>query len=112
MSDPLPPFVYAIHFEGAPITCRATQEECREYLLDVSEEDAESYQVWAVDSVGEASSDRTIYFADAWSEEFDMGSGDDRETILAPYPPFIRAIIGDHLVETYRKSERLQHHEQ
>jgi hypothetical protein len=105
MTDPLPQFVYAIHFEGAPITCRATQEECRAYLLDVSEEDAESYQVWAVDSVGEASIDRTIQFADAWADEFDMGSGDDRETILAPYPAFIRAFIGDQLIAAYRAAQ-------
>ena len=105
MTDPLPPFIYAIHFEGAPITCRATVEEIREYLADVMFDHAELYQVWALDTAGEASADRTAAFVDDWADCFDMGSGDDPEAILAPYPPFIRAFIGDKLIAAYRAAQ-------
>lgn len=105
MSDPLPPFVYAILFEGAPITCRATVEEVREYLADVVFDAAELYQVWALDTAGDMSSDRTDAFVEDWAKCFDFGDGDDREAILRPYPEFIRAFIGDKLVEEYRKAQ-------
>lgn len=107
MSDPLPPFIYGIHFEGAPITCRQTVDEVREYLADVMLEDAESYQVWALDTVGEASSDRTAPFVEEWAQMFDPGSGDDPEAILSPYPPFIRAFIGDQIVADYRAAQEV-----
>lgn len=103
--DPLPPFVYAILFEGAPITCRATAEECRDYLADVLEDHAELYQVWALDTVGEASSDRTEAFVTEWAECFDAGSGDEPGDILRPYPHFIRAFIGDKLIAAYRAAQ-------
>lgn len=105
MTDPLPPFIYAIHFEGAPITCRATVEEIRDWLIDVMLDDAESYQVWALDTAGEASSDRTAAFVEDWAQCFDMGSGDDPDELLAPYPPFIRAFIGDKLIAAYRAAQ-------
>ena len=105
MTDPLPPFVFAIMFEGAPITCRHDFEGCREYLADVIEDHAELYQVWALDTHGEASADRTAAFVEDWAKCFDFGDGDDREAILRPFPEFIRAFIGDKLVEEYRKAQ-------
>jgi hypothetical protein len=105
MTDPLPPFIYSIHFEGAPITCRATVEECRDYLTDVLFDHAEVYQVWAVDTVGEASSDRTEAFVEEWAALFDFGDGDEPDAILRPYPPFIRAFIGDKLIAAYRAAQ-------
>lgn len=102
---PLPSFVYAILFEGAPITCRATVEEVRDWLADVMLDDAESYQVWALDTAGEASSDRTAAFVEEWASCFDPGDGDDPEAILSPYPPFIRAFIGDKLIADYRAAQ-------
>ena len=105
MSDPLPPFVFAILCEGAPITCRHDFEGCREYLADVIEDHAELYQVWALDTAGEASVDRTAAFVDDWAKSFDFGDGDDRETILRPFPDFIRAFVGDKLIEEYRKAQ-------
>lgn len=105
MTDPLPPFIYAIHFEGAPITCRSTVAEIRDWLADVMLDDAESYQVWALDTVGEASSDRTAAFVDDWASCFDMGDGDDPDELLAPFPPFIRAFIGDKLIADYRAAQ-------
>ena len=103
MSDPLPPFVFAILFEGAPITCRATVEEVREYLADVLFDHAELYQVWALDTVGELSSDRTEAFAEEWAQLFEPGDGDERQAILRPYPEFIRAFIGDKLKTAFTK---------
>lgn len=108
MSDPhppLPPFVWAILFEGAPITCRATVEECRDYLADVLEDHAELYQVWALDTVGEASSDRTEAFVTEWAECFDFGGGDEPSEFLAPFPGFIRAFHQDKLIAAYRAAQ-------
>ena len=105
MPDPLPPFIYSIHFEGAPITCRATVDEIRDWLADVIFDHAELYSVWALDTVGEASSDRTAAFVEDWAQCFDMGDGDDPEALLAPYPPFIRAFIGDKLIADYRAAQ-------
>lgn len=107
MSDPLPPFVFAILFEGAPITCRNDFEGCREYLADVIEDHAELYQVWALDTQGDASVDRTAAFAEDWAKCFDFGDGDDREAILRPFPDFIRAFAGEKLVEEYRKAQEV-----
>lgn len=109
MTDPappsLPPFVFAILFEGAPITCRTDFEGCREYLADVIEDHAELYSVWALDTQGEASEDRTAAFVEDWATCFDMGDGDEREAILRPYPEFIRAFLGDKLVAEYRAAQ-------
>lgn len=105
MSDPLPPFVFAILFEGAPITCRRDFEECRDWLADVLEDHAELYQVWALDTHGDASIDRTDAFVEDWAKCFEFGDGDDREAILRPFPEFIRAFIGDKLIEEYRKAQ-------
>jgi hypothetical protein len=102
MTDPLPPFVFVILFEGAIIAVRRDFEECRDYLADVVEEYAELYQVWAGDTVGEASSDRTAAFVAEWAKCFDPGDGDDPEAILSPYPPFVRAFIGEQIVADYR----------
>jgi hypothetical protein len=101
----LPAFVYAIHFEGAPITCRATVEECRDYLADVLLDHAELYQVWALDTVGEASSDRTAAFVDEWADLFDFGDGDEPSEVLRPFPPFIVALAGDKLIAAYRAAQ-------
>jgi hypothetical protein len=105
MTDPLPPFIYAIHFEGAPITCRASVDEVRDYLADILFDHAELYQVWALDTVGEASSDRTAAFVEEWAACFDFGDGDDPDELLAPYPSFIRAFIGDKLIADYRAAQ-------
>ena len=107
MTDPLPPTVYAILFEGAPITCRATVEEVRDYLADVTFDAAELYQVWALDTVGELSSDRTDPFVEEWAEQFEPGDGDEPEAILRPYPEFIRAFIGDQIVADYRAAQEV-----
>lgn len=104
---PLPPFIYGIHFEGAPKTHRATVAEVREYLADVLFDHAELYQVWALDTVGEASSDRTAAFVEEWAAMFDPGDGDDPASILAPYPEFIRAFIGDKIVADYRAAQEV-----
>lgn len=101
----LPPFIYAILFEGAPNTCRASVDEVREYLADVLEDGAELYQVWALDTAGEASSDRTGAFVEEWSALFDFGDGDDPGAILSPFPAFIRAFIGDKLIAAYRAAQ-------
>jgi hypothetical protein len=108
MTDPsprLPPFVFAILFEGAPITCRLDFEGCREYLADVIEDHAGLYSVWALDTEGEASTDRTAAFVEDWAKCFDFGDGDDPAEILRPYPEFIRAFIGDKLIAAYRAAQ-------
>ena len=105
LPTPLPPFVFAILFEGAPITCRPDFEGCREYLADVMEDHAELYQVWALDTAGEASQDRTAAFVEDWAQCFDMGDGDDPDEVLAPYPAFVRAFIGDKLIAAYRAAQ-------
>lgn len=107
LPPPLPPFVFAILFEGAPITCRPDFEGCREYLADVMFDHAELYQVWALDTAGEASSDRTAAFVEEWAAMFDPGDGDDPASILAPYPEFIRAFIGDKIVADYRAAQEV-----
>lgn len=107
MRKPLPPFVFGILFEGAPITVRPDFEACQDYLADVLEDCAELYQVWALDTDGEASSDRTLQFVEDWAKCFDFGDGDDRETILRPFPQFIRAFIGDKLMAEYRAAQEV-----
>lgn len=102
---PLPPFVFGILFEGAPITVRPDFEGCREYLADVIEEHAELYQVWALDTAGEASQDRTGAFVDDWAKCFEFAGGDEPDEFLAPYPAFIRAFIGDKLIADYRAAQ-------
>ena len=104
---PLPPFVFAILFEGAPITCRPDFEGCREYLADVMEDHAEFYSVWALDTHGEASEDRTSAFVEDWAGCFDMGDGDEPEAILRQYPAFIRAFIGDKFIAEYRAAQEV-----
>lgn len=104
-ADPLPPFVFAVFFEGAPKICRSSFEELRDWLADVLEDHAELYQVWAIDCRGDACDDRTTAFVEDWAKCFEFADGDDRDTILRNYPEFIRAFIGDKLMADYRAAQ-------
>ena len=105
MTDPLPPFVFAVFFEGAPKICRSSFEELRDWLADVLEDHAELYQVWAIDCRGDASDDRTEAFLNDWEACFEFGDGDDPDQFLAPFPSFILGFHRDQLIAAYRAAQ-------
>jgi hypothetical protein len=107
MTDPLPPpkSIFVLNFEGAPVHFEMTRDEMRDYLADVLEDGADSYSIWRVYRSGRPGEEITSRFCREWAKCFDLGSGDDRETILAPIPQFIRAFIGDKLIADYRAAQ-------
>lgn len=106
MSDPLPPpFVFVVSYDGGPVTAFADDDEARDFLADVFEADAKLYRIWTGSVSGAMLQDRTDAFVEDWAKCFDFGEGDDRASILRNFPEFIRAFIGDKLVEEYRKAQ-------
>lgn len=105
MTNPLPPSVLVLHFEGAPVHFEVSRDELRDYLADVLEDGADSYAIWQVWRTGKPGADITTRFCREWAKCFDFGDGDEPDAILRPYPEFIRAFIGDKLIAAYRAAQ-------
>lgn len=105
MTEPSPPFVTVVCFDGGPIVAFADAEQTRDFLADVLLDDAKAYQIWIGDQPGAMLKDITADFADQWSKMFDFGQGDDPFEFLRPFPPFVLAHCQRQLIAAYRAAQ-------